>query len=619
MPPRSANRHPGAKPATARNYQAPPIPPTLVAEVINLGAQLRGRVLHKELAALEWRLQPPPGLQLNAGQVVEGIPHPTERHLLLVEKIIPPTQAAVAAALANHALPTAFSAPELEAAQTLPAYRWQKGDGREDWRALPFITIDGEDAKDFDDAVWATPTPTGGHHVRVAIADVAHYLEPGGVLDKLAQTRGNSTYFPGAVVPMLPERLSNDLCSLNPHTDKPVLAAELWLDAKGHLQHYRFCRAVIHSAQRCTYTAIQAQLEGRGNLPPTLHTPVQNLYAAYQALLTQRSARGALSLDLPELEIQLTAAGQIQRVAPRPRLAAHVLIEELMIAANVAAATALSMGCAETRPGQPRRHQAVAPVYRVHAAPSKEKLENLRSILTPLGFTAPPPNGRTAAWAALATRVQQHAAAPTLQRALLQAQMQAQYAPENLGHFGLELPLYTHFTSPIRRYADVLVHRALLALLGPTSATAEAHHTALTSVKLHSLCTHLNLCERRSQQAEWEARDRLMVGWLAPQVGQVFQATVANAAPFGCFVNLGESGAEALLPKWHLEDYVYVGGSNCFRRTRGGKGQLRTGSTVAVRLLQADLAAGRLTVGLAPTTAGAAAPSPPLTPRPKRR
>lgn len=622
-------RNPG--PATKRGYQPPPVPPTLVAEVVTIGAHLRGRILHKELAGLEWQLHVPKGLQLEAGMFIQGTPHPTERNLLLVHSLIPAAKAAVAAALANHALPTEFSAAELKAAQALPTYRWRADDGREDWRALPFITIDGEDAKDFDDAVWAEPTPDNGHHVRVAIADVTHYVDEDSVLDTLGKARGNSTYFPGAVVPMLPERLSNDLCSLNPATDKPVLAAELWLNAQGTLQHYRFCRAVIHSAKRCTYTEVQAQLDGKGTLPTALHAPVQYLHAAYQTLLAQRTARGAISLELPELQIHLGADGQVQQVAPRPRMAAHMLIEELMIAANVAAATALSTGCADTRPtnlgGGPRRHHAVAGVYRVHAQPSKEKLENLRNVLTPLGFTAPPPNGRPSVWAALATRVQSHPAAPTLQRAMLQAQMQAQYSPDNIGHFGLALTLYTHFTSPIRRYADVLVHRALLAIIARTSAKPEA--TATT--KLQSLCTNLNLYERRSQQAEWEARDRLITGWLANQVGQVFQATVANVAPFGCFVTLGETGAEALLPKWHLEDYVYVGGTNCFRRTHGAKGQLRAGSSLPVKLLQADFAAGRLTVGLVreeappPRHSGKrprshqAAPHAPLTRRPKRR
>ncbi|MCA3244642.1 MAG: VacB/RNase II family 3'-5' exoribonuclease, partial [Alphaproteobacteria bacterium] len=603
-PPRAtAPRGRGRGPQAPRGYQPPPLPPTLVAEVVNLGAHLRGRVLHKELAALEWRLHLPKALQVEAGCFVQGTPHPTERNLLVVHHTVPASRAAVAAALANHALPTEFSKAALQAAEALPAYRWHADDGRDDWRALPFLTIDGEDAKDFDDAVWAAPwhnTQPGpyhgpGHHVRVAIADVTHYVAPGSVLDDLAKDRGNSTYFPGHVVPMLPERLSNDLCSLNPATDKPVLAAELWLSAHGTLLHYRFCRAVIHSARRCTYTEVQAQLDGKPTLPPVLHPPVRHLHAAYQALLAQRTARGAINLELPELQIQLNAQGRVQQVAPRPRLAAHMLIEELMIAANVAAATALSMGCADTRPSQPRRHQAVAGVYRVHAQPSKEKLEGLRSVLTPLGFTAPPPNARPSAWAALATRVQQHPAAPTLQRALLQAQMQAQYTPENIGHFGLALPLYTHFTSPIRRYADVLVHRALLAIITREGTPPDS----TISTKLQTLCSQLNLCERRSQQAEWEARDRLTTGWLASQVGQVFQATVTNVAPFGCFVSLGETGAEALLPKWHLEDYVYVGGTNCFRRTHGGKGQLRAGSTVAVKLLQADFAAGRLTVGLA--------------------
>ncbi len=613
-------KHPRGKTGTAskvaNRYQPPTAPPTLVAEVVNLGAHLRGRVLHRELASLEWRLQLPAGLDVAAGQFVHGTAHPTERGVLVVQSLVPATMAATAAAVANHALPEGFSTAELKAAEKFPAYHFSKHEAREDWRDLPFITIDGEDARDFDDAVWASPT-NDGHHVRVAIADVAYYIAPGSVLDAAARERGNSTYFPNRVLPMLPERLSNDLCSLNPTTDKPVLAAELWLDTAGNLKSYRICRAIIHSVRRCTYTEIEAQLnalEPQRNpvlspLPAALYQPVQHLHAAYRSLLQQRDERGAISLEIPELKLELDDKGMVTGAAPRPRLVAHQIIEELMIAANVAAATALSTGCADTRPKVARTHQAAAGMYRVHAPPSKEKLETLRSVLTPLGFTAPPPNARPAAWSALAQRVQTHPAAPTLQRALLQAQMQAQYRTENIGHFGLALPLYTHFTSPIRRYADLLVHRALLAMIA---------HEPLENPHLEATCTAINLCERRSQQAEWEARDRMLAGFLATQVGQQFTAIVTNVAPFGCFLSLGATGAEALLPKWKLADYAYVGGQNAFRKLRGGKGLLRVGSRLQVKLIQADFAAGRLTVGLpgeeefTPAFAG-------LTARPKRR
>lgn len=600
-PPRSTP----TKPHTPRGYQPPAVPPTLVAEVVPVGAHLRGRILHKELAGLEWQLQLPKIHKLEAGEFVHGTAHPTERGVLVVHQKIPSELAATAAAIANHALPEGFSAAELKAATALPTFRFSPTEGREDWRTLPFITIDGEDARDFDDAVWAEAWEGGGHHARVAIADVAFYVAEGSVLDKAAQERGNSTYFPNRVLPMLPERLSNDLCSLNPHTDKPVLAAELWLDARGNLQHYRLCRAVIHSTKRCTYTDVQAHLAGKKSLPNELHETVKHLHAAFQSLLQQREARGAISLELPELKLDLNKQGQVVGATPRPRLVAHMLIEELMIAANVAAATALSTGCADTRPGVPRKHHARAGVYRVHAHPTKEKLETLRSVLTPLGFTAPPPNSRPAAWAALAIRVQGHAAAQTLQRALLQAQMQAKYEVENIGHFGLALNLYTHFTSPIRRYADLLVHRALLAIIAGAKTETP---------RLEATCATINLCERRSQQAEWEARDRMLAGWLATQVGQNFPATITNIAPFGCFLTLGETGAEALLPKWKLEDYQFIGGQNVFRKMRGGKGLLRTGSQLTVKLLQADFAAGRLTVGLPHTP-----PEHRLTARPKRR
>lgn len=605
-PPKEAH---SPKPTPTNRYQAPERPTHLVAEVIHEGAFLKGRVLHRDLHQLSFTLQLPKGLEVQAGQFVQGMPAQRERNLLVVESIVPASRAAIEAALCNHQVPRHFTADTLKETKALPAYTWSKAHAREDWRKLPIITIDGEDAKDFDDAVWAEAWEKDGHFVRVAIADVTHYVGPHSPLDKTAQERGTSNYFPGFVVPMLPERLSNDLCSLVPHEDRPVLGAELWIDASGQLKYYRFCRAVIHSAARCTYTQVQGVLDGhKTTLPSPVLQNIMALNAAYQTLWAAREARGAISLEVPELFIQLDKNGKVTGATPRERTASHMLIEELMITANVAAATALTNGVADTRPthlgGGPRKHKGVEGVYRVHAQPSREKLENLRNVLSPLGFTAPAPTARPAIWAALAKKMQSHPAAPTLQRALLQTQMQAQYATDNIGHFGLALPLYTHFTSPIRRYADVLVHRGLLALLEEESNPSNAS----------KLCPQINICERRSQQAEWEARDRLLAGFMAEKVGQVFTGTITNVAPFGCFLALEGGLAEAMLPKWHLEDYAYIGGQNAFRKTRGGKGLLRAGATLKVKLIQADFAAGRLTVGLA----DAAPASHPLTARPKR-
>jgi ribonuclease R len=577
-----------------QGYQPPPVPPTLVAEVVSLTPHPRGRILHKELAGAEWHLLAPQNLTLTAGCFVQGAPAAQNHHTLVVEKLVPATMAATAAAVANHGLTEGFTPTELAEANALTPYTWNLAQGRDDWRKLPFITIDGEDARDFDDAVWAEPLPNGGHFVRVAIADVAHYVTPGSVLDTTAQRRGTSTYFPNLVLPMLPEALSNNLCSLVPMANRPTLGVEMWLSAQGHLQHYRFCRATIHSAARCTYLQVQNVLDGKQAAPsPAVAAVINQLNDAFIALLSARDARGAISLEVPELKLELTSGGAVQAARPRPRLAAHMLIEELMICANVAAATALSFGCADTRPGYARKHHGGAGVYRVHAPPLPEKLDNLRNVLAPLGFTAPPVSAKPAAWSALAKRMLNHPAAPTLQRALLQAQMQARYSTENIGHFGLALQLYTHFTSPIRRYADLLVHRHLLHLI-------EGNQPKTETAALERICEHINLAERRSQQAEWEARDRMLAGFMANQVGEVFKATITNVAPFGCFVSLADGLAEALLPKWELENYAYVGSLNAFKKVHGGKGLLRAGVTLPLQLLSADFALGRLSVGFPP-------------------
>lgn len=614
-------RGPKQGPSTSPNrYQAPAMPPTLVAEVVSIGAHLMAKLLHKELHETPWAIQQPCALPLAAGQFFAATPHPTAHRTLVAEHLIAPHRAATEAALANHAVPRDFEPEALQEAEELKAFKHKAthNAAREDWRSLPIITIDGEDAKDYDDAVWAEPWleegKAKGHHVRVAIADVAHYVKPNSALEAAAWQRGNSTYCPVHVVPMLPERLSNNLCSLVPQAERPVLAAEMWLTEGGEMAHYRFCRATIFSAARCTYTQVQQALEGMPH-PFSIEVlqNIKNLNAAFEALLQARTLRGAISLEVPELVLNFNTQGEVVGATPRPRLIAHMLIEELMIAANVACAMALTKGCADTRPSKPKKHKGVGGIFRIHAPPSREKLENLKQILAPMGFTAPAPTARPAAWAALATRVQKHPAAPTLQRALLQAQMQAQYSGENIGHFGLALPLYTHFTSPIRRASDLWAHRAILAILGEEDAPTHAPHN------IERLCQGFNITERRSQQAEWEARDRLLAGFMAKRVGEVMTATITNVAPFGCFVLLEGGLAEALLPKWHLEDYSFIGGQNAFRKVRGGKGVLRVGERLPVKLLHADFAAGRLTVGLEHGSEAEGPSSRPLTRAPKRR
>ncbi len=591
-PPRAAQKHKNKalhadKGPALRGYVPPAHPAFVVAEVAEVGASLVARVLHKELADIPFRLDIPRGFEVRAGDFVRATPHPQQRQLLQVEGLIPRSKAAIYAAIGTHGLREDFPPEALADAAAFPAFTWPDSD-RTDWRDAPFITIDGEDARDFDDAVWAEPH-ADGWRVRVAIADVAHYVGPAQPLDHEAILRGNSTYFPTHVLPMLPERLSNDLCSLRPDVLRPVLGVEFHLGRDGQLGGYAFHRAAIMSRARMTYTAVQAFFDhGHGIHTSAVLDSLRALNEAFGALLRARQARGALDLELPETNLEVDHTGAVAGIGLRERLAAHQLIEELMIAANVCAATALSSGATNTLM-RSAKGKGVAGLYRIHLPPSKEKAENLRAALGPLGFTPPPPNASPAAWAALARRVRTHDAAPTLQRAILQAQMQARYSPDNEGHFGLALPLYTHFTSPIRRYADLVVHRALLTLMRRESA-ALPDTDALARV-----AGTINIGERRSQMAEWDAKDRMVADFLRARTGETFAATVVNVAPFGCFVSL-DGIAEALLPKWHLEDWTYVGGLNCFRRTRHGKGTLRVGSRLPVRLIQADFASGKLTV-----------------------
>ena len=347
-------------------------------------------------------------------------------------------------------------------------------DGRDDLRALPLVTIDGEDARDFDDAVFAEPDGDsgnrGGWHLVVAIADVAWYVRPGDALDRAARTRGNSIYFPDRVVPMLPARLSNELCSLAEGADRPCLAAHLWIGADGTLRRHRFVRALMRSAARLTYDGVQGGARWRRRPPGRSSKSSEPLYGAYATLAAARAARGALEIELPERRVVFDAAGDIAAIAPMPRLDSHRLIEEFMIAANVAAARELE------RLRQPC-------MYRVHDEPDRDKVRALSQTLAEHGLKLP--RGQILQprhFNALLTRIADTPQARLVNELVLRAQMQAAYSPEKIGHFGLALDRYAHFTSPIRRYADLLVHRALIAGLdlGPGGLDAgEADFAAL--------------------------------------------------------------------------------------------------------------------------------------------
>ena len=462
--------------------------------------------------------------------------------------------------------------------------------GREDLRAETLVTIDGEDARDFDDAVWAEPDPDpgneGGFHLIVAIADVAYYVRPGSALDRSAYERGNSVYLPDRVVPMLPERLSNDLCSLRPDEDRPVLAAHLWIDAGGHLRRHRFTRAMIRSAARLTYEQAQAIHDGsHTEAEPRVMTMVSGpLYAAFAALSNARVKRGTLDLDMPEYKVVFGPNREIDRISRRHRLASHRLIEEFMITANVAAAEALE-------------HRRFPCMYRIHDRPSEAKVEALRQYLDSLGI--PLARGqvvRSATFAHILDRVKDKPFAPEINETILRTQSQAIYSPENIGHFGLALKRYAHFTSPIRRYADLMVHRALIGAVGLGDGGIE-QSAGETFVKAGE---HISATERRAVACERDAMERYLTLFLADKVGARFAGRISGVTRFGLFVALDETGAQGLVPVSTLgaERFQHDERRHTLEGQRTGL-TYRLGDRVEVVVREASPVTGGLVLGLA--------------------
>ena len=488
-------------------------------------------------------------------------------------------------ALVDYDLPTRFSA---EAEKQAAGAGAAPAKDRDDFRSLPLVTIDGADARDFDDAVWAEPDPDkknpGGWHLLVAIADVAWYVRSGDALDQDAYQRGNSAYFPDQVVPMLPEALSNGWCSLVPGEDRPCVAVHLWIDASGKLRRHQFRRGVMRSAARLTYEQVQAARDGNPDKTtrPLLNSVITPLYGAYQSLLKGRTARDALELEMPERRIDLAPDGTVNGIGVRQRLDSHKLIEEFMITANVAAAETLEKA-------------ALPCMYRVHDQPSKEKLEALRNVLESVGIrfarggTPTPKRFNQILKKAAATP---HA--PMVNVMVLRSQAQAEYAPENVGHFGLALVRYCHFTSPIRRYADLLVHRALIAggRLGPGGLEKNPGDFV-------ELGEHLSMTERRAANAERDAVDRFIAGFLADRIGAVFQGRINGVTRFGLFVTLTETGADGLVPMRTLADDYYVHDETRHSlRGRNSGIEYRLGDEVEVRLTEANPVTGGMVLAL---------------------
>jgi ribonuclease R len=486
-------------------------------------------------------------------------------------------------AIHAHEIPQAFSPAALREAEAAKPATLA---GREDWRNLPLVTIDPPDAKDHDDAVHAEPDPDpnnkGGHIVTVAIADVAFYVRSGSALDRDALTRGNSVYFPDRVVPMLPERISNDLCSLVPGEARGALAVRMVIAADGRKRSHSFHRILMRSAAKLNYAQAQAAIDGRPDdtTGPLLDPILKPLYDAYATVKRARDERDPLDLDIPERKILLKPDGTVDRVIVPERLDAHKLIEEFMILANVAAAEMLEK-------------KALPLIYRVHDEPTLEKVHNLQEFLKTLDLPFAKSGAlRPALFNRVLAQVKGHDSEPLVNEVVLRSQAQAEYAAENYGHFGLNLRRYAHFTSPIRRYADLVVHRALIRGLGLGEGALPETETMET---LSEVAAQISVTERRAMKAERETADRLIAHFLADRIGASFQGRISGVTRAGLFVKLSDTGADGLIPIRTLgtEYFNYDETRHALVGSRSGA-MHRLGDVVDVRLVEAAPVAGAL-------------------------
>ena len=457
--------------------------------------------------------------------------------------------------------------------------------GREDWRELPLITIDPADAKDHDDAVHAEADPDdknpGGFIVTVAIADVAAYVRPGTALDREAYVRGNSVYFPDRVVPMLPERISNELCSLKEGEPRAAMAVRMVLGADGRKRSHSFHRILMRSAAKLSYTQAQDAIDGRPDdkTGPLLEPILKPLWAAYAAMTKARDQRGPLDLDLPERKILLDDKGMVRDIFVPERLDAHRLIEEMMIAANVAAAETLE-----------QKRSVV--MYRVHDEPSGEKLTALREFLGSLDIGMKKSDAvRAADFNGVLAQARRAGNVEQVSEMVLRSQAQAVYAPDNYGHFGLNLDRYAHFTSPIRRYADLLVHRALISALG----FGNDGLTEEEALRLEGIAQHISATERRAMLAERETSDRLLAQFLSTKIGAKFEGRVSGVTKSGLFVRLLETGADGFIPASTVGDdyFRYHEDRQALIGDRTGE-KFGLGDRVTVRLMEAAPVAGSM-------------------------
>jgi ribonuclease R len=459
-------------------------------------------------------------------------------------------------------------------------------DGREDWRNLPLVTIDPPDAKDHDDAVHAVPdndpNNAGGIVLTVAIADVAAYVRPGSAMDREAQERGNSVYFPDRVVPMLPERISNDLCSLRPREDRPALAVRMVIGPDGRKIRHSFHRIMMRSAEKLSYGQAQAAIDGRPDdvTRPILDTILKPLWAGYELVRRARDIREPLFLDLPERKIMLNPDGTVDRVFVPERREAHKLIEEFMILANVAAAESLEKAESDL-------------IYRVHDEPSLEKMRALSEVLASIGLKLPSQGAlKPELFNRILRSVEDTEHQLFINEVVLRSQSQAEYSAENYGHFGLNLRRYAHFTSPIRRYADLIVHRALIAAL---KLGRDGLPPDTTRAELIEVSAKISAAERRAMAAERETIDRLIAHFLADRIGATFDGQISGVSKAGLFVKLKETGADGFVPAATIGDdyYRYDERTHSMRGDDTGE-TYRLGDKVEVKLVEAAPVAGAL-------------------------
>ena len=529
-------------------------------------------------------------LDAEDGELIEVETLPGPRYGLrkgkVVERLGDPGAAKSVSLIAIHAheIPHIFPDEVIEAATKAKPVTKVTGK-REDLRHLPLITIDPADARDHDDAICAYPDDDpknkGGHVVWVAIADVAHYVTPGSALDTEARLRGNSSYFPDRVVPMLPEELSGDLCSLHEGVDRPCMAVRMVLNAEGQKIAHDFHRGLMRSPASLTYEQAQAAADGEPDeqCAPLWDEAIKPVFDAYRAAAIARDKRGPLHLELPERRIELDDAGKVTSIKFRDRLDAHKLVEEFMILANVAAAETLEAA------GQPL-------LFRVHEEPNPMKLDALREQLKDTGLSLA--KGQVLQTRHLNKILDEAVGSPDqelINLAVLRAQTQAYYNPENFGHFGLNLRSYGHFTSPIRRYADLIVHRALISAhkwgkdgLSPSDVD-----------KLKATAEQISMTERRSMEAERDTTDRYLATYMSDQEGAVFEGRISGIARFGMFVKLDDTGADGLVPISSLgtEYFRFDQARNTLTGERSRK-SLKIGARATVRLAEASPLTGGL-------------------------